>query len=80
MTFNDLYALSVNPTFNDQISQFCSVQHNRWSFIPERALHFECLCESTIKSVKFHLKRVLSDTKLTFEKYSTTFTHIESSG
>ena len=75
---NDLYALLVDPKFNDQISQICSVQHIRWSFIPERAPHFGGLWESTIKSVKFHLKRAISDTKLTFEENSTVLTQVES--
>lgn len=47
---------------------FCASQGICWSFIPERVPHFGSLWESTIKSVKTHLKRIVGDTKLTFEE------------
>ena len=51
------------------ISEFCSTQNIDWKFIPERAPHFGGLWEAAVKSMKFHLKRVVANTKFTFEEY-----------
>ena len=59
------------------ISQFCSSQRITWKFIPERSPHFGGLWESCVKSVKHHLKRILSTVKLTFEEYTTVLTQVE---
>ena len=59
------------------ISEFCTTQHIEWKFIPERAPHFGGLWESAVRSMKYHLKRVVSDVKLTFEECSTVLTQIE---
>lgn len=61
-----------------EISQFCSNQHITWRFIPERAPHFGGLWEAAIKSIKTHLRRVISTHKLTFEEFTTVLTQIES--
>ena len=53
------------------ISQFCSIQGISWKFIPERAPNFGGLWESAVKSMKIHLRRVISDVKLTFEEFTT---------
>ena len=50
----------------------------QWKFIPERAPHFGRLWEAAVKSVKFHFKRVVGDTKLNFEELMTVLTQIES--
>ena len=59
------------------ISQFCASQKIVWKFIPERSPHFGGLWESCVKSMKYHLKRVLSGVKLTFEEYTTVLTQVE---
>ena len=59
------------------ISQFCTSRRIVWKFIPERSPHFGGLWESCVKSMKYHLKRILSPVKLTFEEYSTIITQIE---
>ena len=61
----------------DVISQFCSSQSIEWKFIPERAPHFGGLWEAAVKSLKLHLKRVVGEVKLTFEKFMTVLTQIE---
>ena len=68
--------------FEDQktqgaISQFCTSQIITWKFIPEHSPHFGGLWESCVKSVKYHLKRVLSTVKLTFKEYTTVLTRVE---
>ena len=59
------------------ISQFCTSQKLVWKFIPERSPHFGGLWESCVKSVKYHLKRILSGVKLAFEEYSTVLAQVE---
>ena len=53
------------------LSQFCTSQKITWKFIPERSPYFGGPWESCVKSVKHHLKRILSAVKLTFEEYTT---------
>ncbi|XP_071051383.1 uncharacterized protein [Onthophagus taurus] len=48
-----------------------------WHFIPPRSPHFGGLWESTVKSFKFHIKRVLGETKLNCEQFYTLLTQIE---
>lgn len=50
----------------------------RWHFSPPGGPHFNGLAEAAVKSVKFHLKRTMSDAKLTFEELSTLLSQIES--
>ena len=59
------------------ISKFCSVENIQWKFIPEHAPHFGGLWEAAVKSVKTHLRRVISHHKLTFEEFNTVLTQIE---
>ena len=59
------------------ISEFCTCQRTQWKFIPERSPHFGGLWESTMKSMKYYLKRVTANVKLTFEEFSTMITQIE---
>lgn len=52
----------------------CVSQGICWSFIPECAPHFVGLWESTVESVKIHLKRIVGDMKFTFEELTTILT------
>ena len=52
------------------ISEFCMSHRIDWKFIHEKAPHFGGLWESAVKSMKYHLKRVTANVKLTFEEYS----------
>ena len=68
--------------FEDQktqgaISEFCSAQNILWKFRPEHAPHIGGLWEAVVKSMKTHLRRVLSNTKLIFEEFATVLTQIE---
>ena len=68
--------------FEDQktqgaISEFCSAQNIQWKFSPEHAPHIGGLWEAAVKSMKTHLRRVLSNTKLTFEEFTSVLTQIE---
>ena len=56
------------------LSEFCSTHNIHWKFILEHAPHFGGLWEAAVKTMKTHLRRVLSNTKLTFEEFSIFFT------
>ncbi|XP_055916655.1 uncharacterized protein LOC129949299 [Eupeodes corollae] len=48
-----------------------------WHFIPPASPHFGGLWEAGVKSVKYHLKRVVGTERLTFEELATLLTQIE---
>ncbi|GFX47413.1 hypothetical protein TNCV_4692181 [Trichonephila clavipes] len=64
------------PT-NETISYYLSKSSIDWHFIPPSSPHFGDIWESGIRSVKFHLKRVLGETILTFEELTALLTQIE---
>ena len=59
------------------ISEFCSSHNIEWKYIPERSPHFGGLWESAVKSVKNHLKCIVSPVKLPFEEFITVLTQVE---
>ncbi|XP_029159529.1 uncharacterized protein LOC114931579 [Nylanderia fulva] len=54
-----------------------TAQGIRWHFNPPAAPHFGGLWKAAVKSTKFHLRRVIGETTLTFEKLSTLLAQIE---
>lgn len=52
--------------------------HIKWEMNPPYASHFGGLWEAGIKSTKYHLVRVMKDSKFTYEELSTLITQIES--
>jgi hypothetical protein len=59
------------------ISQEMNNVNIHWHFIPPRSPHFGGLWESGIKSIKYHLKRVIGDTSVTYEEMYTLLTRVE---
>ncbi|XP_015122507.1 uncharacterized protein LOC107044933 [Diachasma alloeum] len=59
------------------LSAVCLQDGTRWSFNPPGAPHFGGKWEAAVKSVKYHLSRMIRDTTLTFEELSTLLTQIE---
>ncbi|XP_053989897.1 uncharacterized protein LOC128882338, partial [Hylaeus volcanicus] len=49
----------------------------QWHFSPPASPHFNGLAEAAVKSSKFHLKRVIGDSALTFEELATLLCQIE---
>ena len=73
----ELQSLLTDPNMQGSVSDFCSAHNIQWKFIPERAPHFGGIWESAVKSVKTHLKRIVSPIRLTFEEFTTVLTQIE---
>ncbi|GFW70414.1 uncharacterized protein TNCV_4915341 [Trichonephila clavipes] len=48
-----------------------------WNFIPPRAPHMGGLWEEGIQSVKYHLKRALGRSRLTYEEFETVIIQVE---
>ena len=59
------------------VSEFCTTQHIQWKFIPEHAPHFGGLWEAAVRSMKTHLRRIVSGVKLTFEELTTMLAQVE---
>lgn len=66
-----------NQKHQDIISKFGSFYGTTFHFIPPGAPHFGGIWEAGVKSVKFHLRRMLDEHKLNFEEMSTLITQIE---
>ncbi|GFX61577.1 hypothetical protein TNCV_2745521 [Trichonephila clavipes] len=64
------------PT-SEAISYYLSKSSIDCHFIPPSSPHFGGIWESEIRSIKFHLKRVLGKIILTFEELTTLLTQIE---
>ena len=65
------------PKSHKAISEFCSYRGINWKFMPERSPHFGGVWEASVKRIKYHLKRVAGEVKLTFEELYTLLTGVE---
>lgn len=61
----------------DGVGGFLSSEGIDFKFQPAYAPHFGGLWEASVKSAKFHLKRILDNTHCTFEELATLFNQIE---
>lgn len=61
----------------DSICDFAAQRGIQFKFSPAYAPHFNGLAEAGVKSAKFHIKRMLGQTHLTFEELSSLFTQVE---
>ncbi|XP_023247400.1 uncharacterized protein LOC106642609 [Copidosoma floridanum] len=62
---------SETSEFNKTVAGQLATRGTTWKFIPPRAPHFGGLWEAAVRSFKYHFKRVIGDSKLTFEELST---------
>jgi len=69
--------LSSATAESNHLSQLLAQDGTQWKFIPPAAPHFGGKWEAGVKSVKFHLKRIMGDALLTYEEFSTLLTQIE---
>lgn len=76
--FSQLQKFVTSSGFNDHLANKLAAEGIDWSLNPPSAPHFGGLWESAIKSVKFHLARVIGDQILTYEEFYTILCRIES--
>lgn len=67
---------NLRKLFEDQmhtarVTDFCSAKGITWHFIPPRSPHFGGIWEAGVKSMKYLLKRVVGETRLTYEEMAT---------
>ncbi|XP_045452957.1 uncharacterized protein LOC123662116 [Melitaea cinxia] len=63
--------------FKPELAEYLATNGTQWNFIPPRAPNFGGLWEAGIKSTKFHLKRVVGNSTLTYEEMATVLSQIE---
>ncbi|XP_014614842.1 PREDICTED: uncharacterized protein LOC106792829 [Polistes canadensis] len=71
----EIRAITKNPKIivhaKAKISDQLSVEGVAWHYIPPGAPNFGGLWEAAVKAAKYHLRRVVGNTSLTFEELST---------
>ncbi|KMQ85188.1 hypothetical protein RF55_16392 [Lasius niger] len=60
-----------------RIAHAVSTDGMKWHFNPPSAPHFGGLWEAAVKSTKYHLRRVIGETTLTYEEMCTFLTQVE---
>ncbi|GFU32891.1 integrase catalytic domain-containing protein [Trichonephila clavipes] len=69
--------LAKSDNYNKNVSKFLTDNGIKWHQNVPGAPHMGGLWEAGIKSTKYHLKRVVGETKLTYEEFETFLTQIE---
>ncbi|XP_071576605.1 uncharacterized protein [Temnothorax nylanderi] len=62
---------------NQLITAMLTENRTQWSFNPPAAPHMGGKWEAAVKSIKFHIRRTVGETRLTFEESMTLLTQIE---
>ena len=73
----DLYKFLKSCETDSAVHQHLLRHQVTWNNIPERAPHFGGLWESAVKSMKYHLKRVVGSQVLTYEELHTVTCQVE---
>lgn len=73
----ELYTFLDNNEGRDKISNFLVKDKIKWHFIPANSPHMGGLWEAAIKSTKYHLKRILSKSVLSYDELYTVLVQIE---
>ena len=63
--------LRASSSEGRQIAYIVTSEGIRWHFNPPSASHFGDLWEAAVKSAKYHLRKTIGETRLTFEEMST---------
>jgi hypothetical protein len=77
---NTLYELRKvlnSDTFQEEFNNLMTTEGVRWHFIPPDSPHFGGLWEDGIKSMKHHIRRVISNACISFEEMCTILTQIK---
>jgi len=81
-TDNELKKLKLfidSETHQNSISDFMANKGVKFNFNPPRAPHHGGLWEAGVKAMKYHLKRVIQDRKLSIEEFLTLLAQVEAS-
>lgn len=62
---------------SQSLSEFATGEGIKFSFIPAYSPHFGGIWEAGVKAAKYHIKRVMGNTHLTFEELCTLFAQVE---
>jgi hypothetical protein len=73
----DLHQFFQNSEISRKLVTTLSNENIQWKFIPPRTPNFGGLWEAGVKSVKYHIKRVVGETVLTYDELYTLLTRIE---
>lgn len=63
--------------FNNKIAEVLANDGIKWHFIPPASPHMGGIWEAGVKSMKYHMKRILGNSTLTFEEMTTVCCQIE---
>ncbi|GFX83482.1 uncharacterized protein TNCV_324311 [Trichonephila clavipes] len=69
--------INLSDPSDQNLAAYFTEEGIEWSFIPPRAPHMGGLWEAGIKSVKYHLKRALGRSRLTYEEFETVIIQVE---
>ncbi|KAL0852869.1 hypothetical protein ABMA27_012663 [Loxostege sticticalis] len=75
--FSSLTRMIRVVAYCKQVSEALATNGCNFHFIPSRAPNFGGLWEAGVKSVKYHLSRVIGQSTLTFEELSTVLAQVE---
>ncbi|GFT55541.1 integrase catalytic domain-containing protein [Trichonephila clavipes] len=67
----DQSGINLSDPSDQNLTAYFTEEGIEWKFIPPRAPHMGGLWEAGIKSVKYHLKRALGRSRLTYEEFET---------
>ncbi|XP_037807268.1 uncharacterized protein LOC119600793 [Lucilia sericata] len=62
---------------NSTVAPLLEEDKIQWHFIPPASPHFGGIWEAAVKSMKYHMKRIIGEHRLTFEEMTTLLTQIE---
>jgi hypothetical protein len=74
---NYMRRLFQDQQFVSDLQTYAATSALRWHFIPPHSPHFGGLWESAVKAMKYHLRRVIGETILTYEELTAFLTQIE---
>lgn len=75
--FVELYDLINKKDHNESVTKFLADNQIRWHFIPAKSPHLGGLWEAAVRSCKFHLRRVLGNSSLSYEEMYTLLVQVE---
>ncbi|GFW25746.1 uncharacterized protein TNCV_1310071 [Trichonephila clavipes] len=73
----DQSGINLSDPSDQNLAAYFTEEGIEWNFIPPRAPHMGGLWEAGIKSVKYHLKRALGRSRLTYEEFETVIIQVE---